>query len=100
MRRVFNLDAGDILLGNRVADDDIVRLAHIDTGIRRPAHRDPFDENIRALDRIDTICAVFRIGVAEPLHREIAVDDAVCPLGLYAISLGFLNGEVFEGDIV
>src|SRR6185437_9807098 len=97
---VLNLDAGHVVFGTAVLDDDILRLSYIDAGVGCAPDRDPIDEHVRRGDGIDTIRAVLRPGSAGPFDDQIDHADAIDTLGLHAVAARVLNREISNSDVV
>ena len=97
---VLDLDPRDILHRDRIADDDVARLADIDARIRRAAHHRTVDQHMLALDRVDAIGAVGRARFARPFDLDGEVDDAVGALRFDAVALAVAYTEIAQHDIV
>src|SRR5262249_31076055 len=81
-------------------DDDVLRLADIDAGIRGTDGRAALDHHIVAEHGIEPITAVGLLRAAGPLDAEVAQHDPPGPLDLDGVTPGILHGEVLEGDVL
>src|SRR3546814_16599654 len=76
-----------ILGRDRIADDDILRLADVNARVRCAAHIDAVDQHVAAFDGIDAIGAVGRLRPRGPFDAQLVIDDAVGALRLDAVAL-------------
>ena len=97
---VLDLDAGHVHFGAGVAHDDVLRLAHIDAGIRRALHHRPVDQHVLGTDRIQAIGAVGGFRPAGPFHPEVDQRDAVAALGFHPVAGGILDTQIAHHNIV
>src|SRR3546814_11352555 len=87
---MLDLDPRDILHHDRIAHDDILRLADIDAGIRCAADIDAVDQHVAAFDRIDALGAVGVLWPSGPFEAQLVIGRAsrrerVCPYGSLSV---------------
>ena len=97
-RRVLDLEAHDVAEGLRVADDHVLRLAHVEARVLGVAHLALLDEHVRRLRGVDAIAAVLGVGPAGPGHRHVAQRDLVRLLDADRLPRRVLHGEVLDGE--
>src|SRR5258706_1156698 len=96
--RVFNLDSSDVVFGAVAAHDDVLRLAHIDSGIRSSDGGRVFDQNIFALHWIKTVGPVTGLGSAGPFGAHAADGHACSAVDFKRVTLAVFDGQVFESE--
>src|SRR3546814_16101104 len=90
----------DIFGRDRIAHDDILRLAHVNTRVGRAAHIDAVDQHVGAFDRIDAIGAVGRLRPRGPFAAQLVIDDTVGALRLDPVALRVEHREFGAAPIV
>ena len=93
---VLDLDTGDVVFGQRVADDDVVGLAHIDARVRRAARHRAVDQHVLAGNGIQAVGAVQGIRPVGPFSAHAQESDAVGADHLDGVALGVLDGEIHQ----
>ena len=98
--RVFDFDAGHVVLGPVAAHDDVLRLADVDAGVRGVAGDAIFDQHVLAQHRIQAVAAVGFLGSAGPTGADFAKRDAVAAVDLDRVALGVFDGQVLDREIL
>ena len=96
---VLDLDAGDVLLDLVAADDDILRLADVDSRVRSTTHDALLDQDISTEHGVESVSAVGLRGAAGPLGPDVPDDESLRAAHLHGVSLGVLDGQMLERDV-
>src|SRR5690606_26572965 len=90
---VLDLDAGDVVLGQVLANDDVARLADINARVRGAARDRALDQHVVAIHRVEAIGPVFGVWTARPLNAHLPDGDAVAVARLDGVATGVLHSE-------
>ena len=97
---VLDFNAGDIESGLAVSDHYVLRLSHIDPGVRGALDGHLFDQHVLRRHGIDAISPVAGLGPAGPLHPKAAEHDPINALRLDPVPFGIFDGQIIDDSAI
>src|ERR1051325_11309194 len=93
---ILDFDSGDISFGFRIANDDLLRLTYVNSGIGGTKHVTSINQNIVTRNRIESIAAIGGISSITVSYTNAQKSDAIGIFYFNAIAFWVFNSKIVE----